>query len=305
MEHIFRLQGIIAAPFTPMDKNGQVRYSVVGEYAERLKSAGVKGVFIGGTTGESLSLSIAERCTLAEAWIGSLSPDFSVIVHAGCDNPDEAEQLSSHAKQIGAAGVGAMPPVFFKPAFDELVAYCKKVAAACDPLPFYYYHIPSMTGVTQSMLTLTETCEREVPNFRGIKFTHNDLMEYSLLNAYGDGKYDILYGRDETILAGLTLGAKGMIGSTYNYAMPVYNALVKAFDMGDLVEARRRQVQVQKIVQVLIAHGGGTVGGKAVIRIAGLNLGPCRPPNRVVDDSEIETIESDLQKAGVLDLLKI
>ena len=305
MNKVFRLTGIVSAPFTPMEENGDIRFSAIGEYAQRLKKTGVAGVFIGGTTGESLSLTIEERYQLAESWIEQQNENFHVIVHAGCESLRDAGKLARHAKQIDAAGVGAMPPVFFKPKFSELVDFCKVIAAACAPLPFYFYHIPSMTGINHSMLELAKVCSNNIENFRGIKYTHNDLVEYSLLcENDGDG-LDFLYGRDETLLAGLSFGAKGMIGSTYNYAMPVYRELVKAFRDGDVETARMWQLRSQKIVTVLSAHGGGIGRGKALMKIAGFDAGGCRLPNRKVESREITQARSELEDADVLKYLAI
>lgn len=305
MSDVFRLTGIVSAPFTPMEENGNIRFSSIGEYAQRLKKAGVAGVFVGGTTGEGLSLTAEERTQLAESWMEQQDDDFHVIVHVGCESLRDVRKLARHAKQIDAAGVGAMPPVFFKPAFNELVEYCEVVAAACAPLPFYFYHIPAMTGVNHSMLELAEVCGRNIENFRGIKYTHNDLVEYSLLCENDGSGLDFLYGRDETLLAGLSFGAKGMIGSTYNYAMPVYRELVKAFRNGDVETARMWQLRSQKIVTVLSAHGGGIVGGKAFMKIAGFDAGGCRLPNRKIETQEMAQARSELEDADVLRYLNI
>ena len=299
----FSLTGVISAPYTPMHEDGSLDLSKIDEYSIRLKASGIAGVFIGGTTGESFSLTTDERVTLAEAWVKNQADDFHVIAHIGSESLPDILTLSTHAREIGAHGVGLMPPVFFKPGMNELVEICKQAANACDPLPFYFYHIPSMTGVNLSMMELAKRCKAEISNFRGMKFTHNDLVEYSLLADLDNRSLDILYGRDETMLSGLGYGAKGMIGSTFNYAMPIYNELIKAYHVGDMVTAREWQIKSQKMIEILIKYGGGISGGKTFMQVAGLDLGPCRLPNTTITD--VEGIKADLKAAGVLQYIKI
>jgi N-acetylneuraminate lyase len=300
-----KITGFIAAPFTPMDGMGNICYSTIPEYAKRLKASGVKGVFVGGTTGEGYSLSCKERMLQAETWIKSQDQDFKVIVHCGSEIIAQALAMAEQAKEIEAYAVGIMSPVFFKPDYPTLLSYCEKVAQICHPLPFYYYHIPSMTGAHHTMVNFLIDASKRIPNFAGIKYTHEDLMEYSLLVEYENGKYDILFGRDEILSGGLAMGAKGMIGSTYNYAMGVYNPLLSAFNRGDGSYVKEWQIKSQKIVEVLKLNGGGIVAGKAMMKLAGLDLGPCRMPNGEISLDQLKKIENELQERNVRQFIKI
>lgn len=299
------LKGIIAAPFTPMAGDGAVDFSRIREYAGRLKTAGVEGVFVGGTTGESLSLTFRERRELAESWAPCCDDDFPLVVHAGCESLADTVALSAHAKEIGAAAVGVMPPVFFKPKMEQLIEYCRLAAEACHPLPFYYYHIPAMTGVDLSMLTFARACGRVIPGFRGVKYSHGDMMEFSLLCGLEEKRYDVFFGKDEMLLSALPYAPRGMIGSTYNYAMPLYRAMVKCWEKGDVDGARRWQVLSQRLVSLLLQYGGGIVAGKVFSRIAGFDPGPCRLPNATVDEELIPDIRGKLKDAGVLEHMSL
>ena len=139
-----RIEGLVAAVFSPFDAAGMLNTSVVPLQNAYLHATGVDWVFVGGTTGESLSLSLAERKALTEAW---LSTSASVIVHVGAECLGDARSLAAHAQAHGAKAIGAMPPTFFKPAnVQALAATLASICAAAPELPCYYYHIPSMTG---------------------------------------------------------------------------------------------------------------------------------------------------------------
>src|SRR3954469_8189210 len=120
-----------------------------------------------------------------------------------------------------------MAPFFFRPGtVQELVDFMAQVAAAAPALPFYYYHIPSMTGVHIPAAEFLRAAADRIPNLAGVKFTFENLMDYAECVRFSGGRFDVLFGRDEMLLAGLSLGAHGAIGSTYNFAAPVYHRII-------------------------------------------------------------------------------
>ena len=290
--------GFVAAPFTAMNHDGSLNLEVIPAYARHLAENGIAGAFVNGTTGEGYSLSVAERIAAAEAWIAHRPAGVSIIVHVGAESIVDAKNLAKHAEQTGADAIGAMAPVFFRPGLDALVAYCAEIASAAPSLPFYYYHIPSMTGAAVAVLPLLERAAVEIPTFRGVKFTHNDLMEYGLCRSFENERFDMLFGRDEILLSALVLGAKGMVGSTYNYAMPVFNSVLAAFDEGRPTDAAEAQKKAMSLVQIL-ARNGGLSAGKALMSGVGLEMGPCRAPNRSLDARTTERIVAEARAIGV------
>ena len=180
----FRLSGLVAAPFTPFDAEGSLYLDVVEDQAALLAESGVTGAFVCGTTGEGLSMTSDERKEVARQWVGVAGGRLKVIVHVGHTSQRDAMALARHAGQIGAAAMAALPPFFFKPqTAAEVVEFCRPIAAAAPELPFYYYNMPSMTGVHVSMVELLGIAQDRIPNFRGIKFTHGDLMEFQRCRA--------------------------------------------------------------------------------------------------------------------------
>jgi len=294
------IEGLVAAPFTPMDSGGALAAGAVPAYAELLARSGVAGAFIGGTTGESLSLTVAERLSLAEAWTAAAPAGLRVIVHAGAECLDDARRIALHAAECGAFAVAAMPPTFFRPAgVDGLVAWCAAVAEAAGGLPFFYYHIPGMTGVHVAISEFLPVAAERIPTLAGVKYTWEDLNDFGLaLDAAGD-RLDVLYGRDETLLAGLALGARGAVGSTYNFAAPLYRRLMEAFEAGDLDGARALQRTARRMIRVLAgAPGGFLPAAKGLMARVGVDCGPVRPPLRPPAAGEAETVGREIDALG-------
>lgn len=299
-----KLEGLIAAPFTPMTADGALNMSAVKPYADLLAASGVKGVFICGTTGESASLTTDERKAVAEAWVAAAAGRLKVIVHVGSNCAADAIALARHAEQSGADAIGAMAPYFFKPqTAAELVAWFTPIANS-NSLPFYYYNMPSMSGVSVPVAEFLALGGKAMPTLAGVKFTHNNLMEMSQCLMLDGGRYEVLHGYDEILLCGLSLGATAAVGSTYNYAAKVYNRLIEAFRAGDIAAAAALQQYSVKIVEVIIKHGGGVRGGKAIMRLMGVDCGSCRLPLAPFTEAEYTELEAELEAIDFFNRIK-
>ena len=148
MNNYERLEGMVAATFTPMDENGDVNLSVIEKYADWIASTPIKGVFVCGTTGEFSSLTIDERKLILEKWVASAGKRFKVIAHVGSNCQRSAMELACHAEKAGADAIASIAPSFFKPGtVDELIDFFAPVCRSASGLPFYYYNMPSITGV--------------------------------------------------------------------------------------------------------------------------------------------------------------
>ncbi len=300
-----KLKGLIAAPYTPMYGDGLLNLDLIVPYAAKLKEDGITGVFICGTTGEGMLMSLEERMAVAEQWIKEQTSDFKVIVHVGTTSAVQSKKLAQHAQQIGAYAVGCMGPMFLKPGnIDDLVRFCVEVAAGSPELPFYYYHIPTVSDVWLPMPDFLKKAQLVIPNLAGIKFTHRNMMEMLQCIQLDGGKWDILHGFDEELLCGLSMGAQAAIGSTYNYMASVYHKLMDAYKSGDMETARSFQSISVKFIEILIRYGGGVIGGKAVMKMVGLDCGPLRAPARNLTDKEFDQYKKELEDIGFFDFSK-
>lgn len=296
------LTGLVAAPHTPMHADGCLNLDIIEQQAARLVGDGVRGAFICGSTGEGLSLTVAERRQVAERWRKAVRSDvLKLIVHAGHNSIGDAAALAAHAQEIGADAVSILSPSYFKPAtVDDLLDFCEPVATAAASLPFYFYDIPALTGVELSMVEFLRKGRARIPNLVGVKFTSSNLMSLQECLEAEDGRFNILFGCDEMLLAGLALGVPGAVGSTYNYAAPLYHKIIAAHHAGDLGTAQALQLKSVKLVQ-LLAQFGVLPAGKAIMRLVGVDCGPVRPPVRRLTEDQISRLFRQVEAIGVLD----
>jgi N-acetylneuraminate lyase len=292
------LRGLVAPVFTPVRPDGSLDLDRVEAQADQLLQQGVVGAFVCGTTGEGPSFSVTERRQLTERWCGATRGRMPIIVHVGHTSISDARDLAVHAQRAGAAAVAALPPFYFKPSnIDDLTLWCADIASSAPRLPFYYYHIPSLTGVRLPMADFLRASERRVPTLAGLKFSDDDLADFGrCVTTFGD-QFDLFFGVDEMLLPALSVGARAAVGSTYNFAAAIYRRMIAAFEQGDLSSARQSQSQSRAIVAVFQKHGG-IPAMKATMGLTGLDCGPCQPPLRSLDTRQVEALRADLEAVG-------
>jgi N-acetylneuraminate lyase len=280
------LNGLIAAPHTPFDADGQVSPAGIDRLAEHLHTAAIDGVFVCGTTGEGMSLTTSERKAVTERWVQAAAGRYPVVVHVGHASGREARHLAAHASAVGAAAVAAVAPFYHKPAdVRELAAALVEIGSAAPGVPFYFYDIPSFTGVRVPTADLMDHLADALPSFAGVKFSNPDLVLLQECLTVRSGSLDVLFGVDEMLLAGWALGVRGAVGSTYNFAAPLYRRMIAAFDAGDWDAARKLQRQSVAVVRAL-ERFGGLSANKAVMALLGIDCGPTRPPLRPLEPAE-------------------
>lgn len=298
-----KIIGLIDAPFTPFYENGEVNYEPIEAYAKLLVNNGLKGVFINGSSGEGYMLTEEERIKLAEKWIEAAPKDFKVIVHVGSTCVKSSRKLAAHAQETGAWGIGAMAPPFPRIGrIEELVKYCEEIACGAPELPFYYYHIPVFNNAYLPMVDLLKAVDGRIPNFAGIKYTFESLYEYNQCRLYKNGKFDLLHGQDETILASLAMcGTEGGICGTTNYNARELTGILEAWANDDLQTAREKQNFSQAVINVICNYRGNIVGGKRIMKLIGLDLGNNRTPFRGMTEEEEIAMKAELEAIRFFD----
>ncbi len=288
------LTGLIPASHTPFRRDGQLNLAMVERQAKLFLEAGMRAVFVAGTTGECASLSVDERKALCERWVDVAGDALRIAIHIGDNCQANAIELAAHARQTGVAAVAAMAPSYFKPAtVHDLIEFCLPIAAEADPLPFYFYHIPGMTGVRLAMGEFLHEARFRIPNLVGLKYSHDDLVQLQVCTALDEGAFDVLFGCDEALLAGLCLGVRGAVGSTYNFAGPLYQRLIRAFESGDLATARSLQLQSAEMIQTLCEFGF-MAASKAVMALMGVDCGPVRTPLHNLSPPQLDALAGKL-----------
>lgn len=291
-----KIKGLVAAPFTPMFPDGSLNVDIIPAYYDMLEKNNVTGAFICGSTGEGVSMTQKEKMQVIEAWASQsrVKKSIKVISLVGGTSYQECRENAVACYEKGLSAVAIIAPYYFKPAdVHQLADFCARIGEAVPEMPVYFYHIPVLTGSGLPMFDFMKAVAPIMPNFAGIKYTHEDFMDFQNCMSYENGKYDMLWGRDETMLSALVLGARGAIGSTFNYAAPLYHALIDAYDKGDFVLARKLQQQSIDMI-MLLGKYGGIASGKAYMRFIGLDCGKFRSPVKNMSEEMYKLFEADV-----------
>ena len=293
-----KLDGLIAATYTPLRDDGQLRLNQIDPIVDYLLGRGAHGLYVCGSTGEGMSLSSVERRAVAEAYVQSVDRRVTVIVQVGHNSLAEARQLAAHAQQIGADAISATCPSYFKVTDVETLVHCMaEVAGGASALPFYYYHIPALTGSALNVVEFLKQAGDRIPNLAGVKYTDTKLHEFQQCLQLDDGRFDVVWGCDEMLLGALATGTRAAIGSTYNIAAPLYRGIIAAFDGGDLAEARRLQSLSVTMIHT-IARYPFHPAMKTVLDMLGFDMGPCRLPQRSLSPDDVAVLREELSSIG-------
>ncbi|MGN6133058.1 MAG: dihydrodipicolinate synthase family protein [Aureliella sp.] len=281
-----RHEGLFAATYTPFDAQGEVNTEPIGGMVDWLLRRHISGLYVCGSTGEGMSLTSDERKRVAAAYVAAANGRVPVFVQVGHNSLYEARELAKHAQSIGASAVSATCPSYFKiSSVDDLVSSMAVVAAGAPELPFYYYHIPSLTGAKLDMVRFLELGRKHMPNLAGIKFTSTEVHEFQACLEFDRRSFEVMWGCDEMLLSALVAGGKAAIGSTYNIASPLYWRMIQAFQRGDVDTARQLQVQAVEMIRMIYAYPFHSAM-KTILNRLGFDLGKCRLPQPELSDAQ-------------------
>ena len=293
-----RLTGLIAATYTPMRRDGELRLDQVAPMVEYLLESGVSGLYVCGSTGEGMSLTSDERRSVTEAFVKAANGRVPVIVQVGHNSLGDAKDLAEHAQSVGADVISATCPSYYKVTdVTTLVDCMADLAGGAPNLPFYYYHIPALTGSTIDMSEFLSRGSEKIANLVGLKYTDTKLFEFQHCLELDGGRFDVVWGCDEMLLGALATGARGAIGSTYNIAAPIYRKIINAFAENDIDQARKWQSRSVEIIRS-IGRYPFHPAMKWILEARGFAVGGCRLPQGRLIDADVKSLQNDLQMIG-------
>lgn len=277
-----KLIGLYCAVVTPMYENGEINPDAIDDYAQFLIRRKLKGVFVNGSTGEGLLLDSDERKIIVERWM-RYADKLDILVHVGSPSYKVSADLAAHSKSLGVRAISAIGPCFMQPNnVEDLASFNKIIADAAPGIPYYYYHIPVRSGVRLNMVDFLKEAGERIETFAGIKYTSNNVWEEMKCLNEQNGRFDILHGHDETLITGLTIGAKGCIGTSYNVTSPIFHNVLDTFNAGDLKKAREYQTKGNEVVSLMCSVGSSISAIKAMLEYYGIQCGPARLPNKAL-----------------------
>ena len=292
------LNGLIAAPHAPFLDNFSLNCGCVMQQAEHLTTNGVLGAFVAGTTGECFSMSTNERERLFMAW-GEAAREYDIrfIAHVGHNSLADAAALVDAAKKAGADAISAMAPFFFKPEdAGQLLDWFSTLLESSDGLPFYFYDIPAMTGVTIDTHEFVESAQAQLPGFAGVKYSNPNIDQLKRILSMENAP-EVFWGFDELFLEGMKIGCTGAVGSSYNFAARIYHRVSEAMRSGDAYEATRWQERAAKSIEIITSFGY-LPAAKKIMQWIGVDCGPARPPLVSPSDPKLEKLRAELDEVG-------
>ena len=280
MKDIRKYQGVIPAFYACYDENGAVSAEGAKALTRHLISKGVKGVYVGGSSGECIYQHPDERKALLEAVMSEAEGKLTVIAHVGCNNTADSVELAAHAESVGVDAIASIPPIYFHLPEHAIARYWNAMSEAAPKTEFVIYNIPQLAGTALTMSLLNEMLKN--PNVVAVKNSSMPTQDIQMFKdagiaARGEGNFVVFNGPDEQFVAGRAIGA---IGGTYAVMPELYNAMHRLVDEGRIAEARAIQYDANRIIYKMCeAHGNLYAVQKELLhRMYGLNLGSVRAP---------------------------
>lgn len=289
-------KGIYTALLTPFTGDDKINEKELEKLVSMNIEKGVDGFYVGGSTAEAFLLSIEERKQILEVAASSASGRANIIAHVGCVSTKQTIELAKHAETIpGISAISAVTPFYYKFSFDELKKHYFSIVENVS-LPMLIYYFPAGSGTALSISHLSEFLNDK--RFAGIKYTSNDFYTLERIKNHFPNKL-AFNGFDEMFLAGLSMGADGGIGSTYNFMSEKFIQIKQLFEQGKNNDARDVQREVNTIIEVLI-QVGVLAGEKEILAMMGFNFGTVRSPFKPLSVEETELLRKAVKSARMI-----
>lgn len=281
MKDITKYQGIIPAFYACYDDAGNISPEGVEALTRYFVKKGVKGVYVGGSSGECIYQSVAERKLLLEHVVKAAEGKLTIIAHVACNNTRDSQELARHAESLGVDAIASIPPIYFKLPEHAIAKYWNDISSAAPNTDFIIYNIPQLAGVALTMPLFREMLKN--PQVVGVKNSSMPIQDIQMFKdegTRGGRSFVVFNGPDEQFLGGRVLGADGGIGGTYGAMPELFLKLDELLAKRDLETATRLQYAIDNIIYALCATKGNMYATiKGVLRIReGLDLGGVRAP---------------------------
>jgi len=286
-----KLHGIFPALITPFDEEGKVNEKSLQELVRMNITKGVNGFYVGGSTAEAFLLTLEERKIILEIVAAECKGQYPIISHIGCISTDQAIELAKHAEKVGVDAISSIPPFYYKFSWEEIKSYYTDILNNVD-LPMIVYNFPAASGVDLSSGAARVLFEDE--RIIGVKHTSMDLYQLDRLKHISQ-RLVVFNGHDEVFLAGISMGADGAIGSTYNCMADKFVKIYTLYKEGRMQEARALQTAANDVIEVLL-QVGLFAGIKYILSLQGIDCGQSRRPFKPLTEAEKERIRNIYNK---------
>ncbi len=292
MKDFSKYQGIFPAFYACYDKNGGISPEAARALARYLLNKGVKGLYVGGSSGECIYHSVAERKLTLENVMAEVGGKMTIIAHVACNNTADSRELAAHAESLGVDAIAAIPPIYFHLPPKAVAKYWNDISDAAPNTDFIIYNIPQLAGVALSVPLLQEVLKN--PRCIGVK---NSSMPVQDIQMWKDEGAIVFNGPDEQLLSGLAAGAIGGIGGTYGAMPELYLKIRECFLSGRMETGREIQNECCRIIyKMCSAQGNMYAVIKEIIRLqGGPDVGGVRAPLLELTESDRAITEAAAQ----------
>lgn len=287
--------GAFTAVVTPF-KDGLVDEAGLRRLIRFGVDAGISGFVPCGTTGESPTLSHEEHNKVVEITVKELAGQVKVIAGAGSNSTEEAINLTSHAKKVGADAVLLVSPYYNKPTQEGLYRHFKAIAQAVD-IPIVLYNIQGRTAVNIENSTVEKLSK--LPNIVGVKEASGSILQMSEVIRLCGPDFDVLSGDDQMTFPLMVLGGKGVISVVTNIIPEKMSALVKHMLNGEIDQARSIHFEIYELCQAVFIETN-PIPVKMALGLMGKITPEFRLPLCEPLAANLEKLKSVLEKYGLI-----
>ncbi len=289
-----KYNGVIPAFYACYDDNGDISPERAEKYTEWLIGKGVKGIYVGGSSGECIYQSVEDRKITLEAAMKVAKGRITVIAHVACNNTKDSMELAAHAESLGVDAIAAIPPIYFKLPEHSIAKYWNDISSAAPNTDFIIYNIPQLAGTALTLPLLREMLKN--PRVVGVKNSSlptMDIQQFKYEGTLGGRDFVVFNGPDEQFVSGFAIGADGGIGGTYSVMPELFVGLLAMIKNGEKEKACALQFDINNIIYKLCSGKGNMYALiKAVLKKrAGLEFGGVRAPLAEVTEADAPIVD--------------
>ena len=288
MKDLTKYNGIFPAFYACYDKEGNVDPAGVRALARFFLEKGVTGLYVGGSSGECIYQSVADRKVTLENVMAEVGDKMTIIAHVACNNTADSRELAAHAESLGVDAIAAIPPIYFKLPPHAVAKYWNDISDAAPNTDFIIYNIPQLAGISLTVPLLKEMMKN--PRVVGVK---NSSMPVQDIQMFIDAGTMVFNGPDEQLISGLVMGACGGIGGTYGAMPELYIQIYELVKSGDLKTALEIQNDCCSIIYKMCSTHGNMYGviKEILRRTGGPDCGSVRAPLAELIESDYPIVD--------------
>ena len=289
-----KYKGIFPAFYACYDSEGNVSTQATKDFVEYLIGKGVSGLYVGGSSGECIYLSVEERKQTLEAVMEVAKGRIAIIAHVACNNTKDSQELARHAESLGVDAIAAIPPIYFRLPERAIAKYWNDISAAAPNTDFVIYNIPQLAGVALTLSLFDEMLKN--PRVIGVKNSSmpiQDIQMFKRQAAINNKEVVVFNGPDEQFVGGRIIGADGGIGGTYGVMPELFVKLNSLIESGDFENAGKLQDDIDEVIYTMCSANGNmyAVAKAALKKLSGLDLGGVRAPLLNLSDEDNDIVE--------------